>query len=126
MSSSVSQPDPVMHDFEDSPEGERLRGLTRQRPGWSAWAQATFVLVISGTIAFIGILGGAIAPLQASNAISLFATPKPNCMIADTFVDEHLLGQLAREVPAMFLAEIASRVRSRARRRRCARLSASR
>ena len=28
MSSSVSHPDPVMHDFGDNPEDERLRGLT--------------------------------------------------------------------------------------------------
>ena len=31
MSSSVSHPDPVLHDFGDSPEDERLRGLTQQQ-----------------------------------------------------------------------------------------------
>ena len=41
MSSSVSHPDPVMHDFGDNPEDEQLRGLTQQqladRLTWLSW-----------------------------------------------------------------------------------------
>ena len=41
MSSSVSHPGPVMHDFGDSPEDEWLRGLNRQqladRLTWLSW-----------------------------------------------------------------------------------------
>jgi hypothetical protein len=51
MSSSVSHPDPIMHDFGDSPEDERLRGLTRQqltdRLTWlSWWSPGTFQAVM--------------------------------------------------------------------------------
>lgn len=50
----------------------QLEDRERQRPSWLAWAQAAFLLVISGSIAFTGIVGGALAPLQTSNANSLF------------------------------------------------------
>ena len=51
MSSSVSHPGPVMHDFGDSPEDERLRGMTRQqladRLTWlSWWSPGTFQAVM--------------------------------------------------------------------------------
>lgn len=51
MSSSVSHPDPVVHDFGDSQEDERLRGLTRQqladRLTWlSWWSPGTFQAVM--------------------------------------------------------------------------------
>jgi hypothetical protein len=51
MSSSVSHPGPVMHDFGDSPEEDRLRGLTRQqladRLNWlSWWSPGTFQAVM--------------------------------------------------------------------------------
>ena len=51
MSSSVSHPDPVTHDFGDSQEDERLRGLTHQqladRLNWlSWWSPATFQAVM--------------------------------------------------------------------------------
>jgi hypothetical protein len=51
MSSSVSHPEPVMHDFGDSQEEERLCGLTRQqladRLTWLAWwAPGTFQAVM--------------------------------------------------------------------------------
>jgi hypothetical protein len=51
MSSSVSHPDPVMHDFGDSQADERLRGLTRQqladRLTWLAWwSPGTFQAVM--------------------------------------------------------------------------------
>ena len=48
MSSSVSHPGPVMHDFGDSPEDERLRGLNRQqladRLTWLSLAAGYFVV----------------------------------------------------------------------------------
>jgi len=51
MSSSVSHPGPVLHDFEDSPDDERLRGLTPQqladRLTWlSWWSPGTFQAVM--------------------------------------------------------------------------------
>jgi hypothetical protein len=51
MSSSVSHPGPVMHDFGDNPEDERLRGLTHQqladRLTWlSWWSPGTFQAVM--------------------------------------------------------------------------------
>ena len=51
MSSSVSHPDPVMHDFGDGQEDERVRGLTRQqladRLTWlSWWSPGTFQAVM--------------------------------------------------------------------------------
>jgi hypothetical protein len=51
MSSSVSHPDPVMHDFEDRPEDDRMRGLTQQqladRLTWlSWWSPGTFQAVM--------------------------------------------------------------------------------
>jgi hypothetical protein len=51
VSSSVSHPDPVMHDFGDGPEEGRLRGLTRQqladRLNWlSWWSPGTFQAVM--------------------------------------------------------------------------------
>lgn len=61
----------------------QLEDRERQRPSWLAWAQAAFLLVISGSIAFTGIIGGALAPLQTANASSLFTKANNKIMQAN-------------------------------------------
>jgi hypothetical protein len=44
-----------------------------QRPGLTAWLLAVTLLVISASLAYSGIIGGVLAPLDTSNANSLFS-----------------------------------------------------